>query len=178
MTQRPPLINPAFPLEFQVPRFMIVLLVVTLTAATSCRRSDRPQMVPVTGTVYHNGKLLEGATVGFMGSVGRPSSGITDAQGRFRLSTWEEGDVLTENEPRCFLHFPIPGRAMCLLRSRDVTSGPLFLGHDDRPLGNSDRRGAERLHVHDDRRVKPDDPGKRRLSVLSFQAKLYTVGSG
>ena len=92
MTQRPPLINPAFQLEFQVPRFMIVLLVVTLTAATSCRRSDRPQMVPVTGTVYHNGKLLEGATVGFMGSVGRPSSGITDALGRFRLSTWEEGD--------------------------------------------------------------------------------------
>ncbi len=92
MTQWSRFINPAFQLESQVPRFVVVLLVASLTAATSCRRSDRPRTVPVTGTVYHNGKLLEGATVGFMGSVGRPSSGVTDAQGRFELSTWEEGD--------------------------------------------------------------------------------------
>jgi hypothetical protein len=52
-------------------------------------------MVPVTGTVYYNGKLLEGATVGFMGSVGRPSSGMTDAEGRFELSAWKEGDGAT-----------------------------------------------------------------------------------
>ena len=52
-------------------------------------------MVPVTGTVYYNGKLLEGADVGFMGSVGRPSSGRTDAEGRFRLSAWKEGDGAT-----------------------------------------------------------------------------------
>lgn len=63
-----------------------------LAATFGCSGSDRPEMVPVSGTVLYHGKPLEGATVRFMGEEGRPSTGVTDAEGRFRLTAFDQGD--------------------------------------------------------------------------------------
>ena len=57
-----------------------------------CSKSDRPEMVPVSGTVLYLGEPLEGASVRFMGKIGRPAIGHTDANGRFTLTSFDEGD--------------------------------------------------------------------------------------
>ena len=57
-----------------------------------CSGSDRPEMVPVSGTVMYRGEPLEGASVRFVGQIGRPAIGRTDADGRFTLTSFDEGD--------------------------------------------------------------------------------------
>jgi hypothetical protein len=56
--------------------------------------SDRPAVVKVSGTVTHNQQPVEGATVLFspVGDEGFGATGLTDAQGRFQLRTFEPGD--------------------------------------------------------------------------------------
>lgn len=49
-------------------------------------------LVAVTGTVTHNGQPVEGATVTFNPTEGRAASGITDAEGRFTLTTLTAND--------------------------------------------------------------------------------------
>jgi hypothetical protein len=46
----------------------------------------------VTGTVTAKGQPVSQATVTFTPENGRPASGVTDAQGKFTLSTFKEGD--------------------------------------------------------------------------------------
>jgi len=56
--------------------------------------ADRPETVPVTGSVTYNGQPVEGATVTFVAgaSEGRGALGTTDASGKFQLTTFEAGD--------------------------------------------------------------------------------------
>ena len=55
--------------------------------------SSNPATVPVSGTVTLNGQAVEGATVSFVGgAANRPTTGTTDAQGKFTLSTFEPND--------------------------------------------------------------------------------------
>lgn len=58
---------------------------------------SRPTTVPVSGTVLLDGEPVESAAVIFSSvEGGRPATGITDAQGRFRLRTFDGNDgVLT-----------------------------------------------------------------------------------
>ena len=52
-----------------------------------------PKVYPVTGTVTYNGQAVQGATVAFHGEKAtRMATGITDAQGRFELTSYEKGD--------------------------------------------------------------------------------------
>jgi hypothetical protein len=53
--------------------------------------SDRPDVVPASGTITYNGSAVEGATVVLVpeaSSGGYAASGLTDADGRFELSTF------------------------------------------------------------------------------------------
>jgi hypothetical protein len=86
-----------------------------LLAVLGCGKSGTVPTIAVTGTVTHNGQPVEGVSVGFIPESGRPASGLTDAQGRFTLSTFASGDgavagshkvVITEaaSEPE-----PMPG---------------------------------------------------------------------
>ncbi|MCA9087832.1 MAG: carboxypeptidase regulatory-like domain-containing protein [Planctomycetaceae bacterium] len=65
-----------------------------------CGGAGRPKLVAVEGTVTLNGAPLEGATIMFMpvdaGSADfqRPSTAVTDAQGKFVASTYTTGDGL------------------------------------------------------------------------------------
>lgn len=65
-----------------------------LLTLVGCGSGKNIGAVKATGTVTFDGKPLEGATVSFIpeGEGGRNASGLTDAQGNFRLTTLEPGD--------------------------------------------------------------------------------------
>jgi hypothetical protein len=66
-------------------------LCLCLTAA-GCKDSEL-ELTPVEGTVTLDGKPLAGAGVLFQPEGGgRPATGITDAEGKFTLTTLEQGD--------------------------------------------------------------------------------------
>lgn len=67
------------------------LIAVSMTLLCGCGHVN-PATSVVTGTVAYQGKPVEGAGVMFMPSNGRPASSLTDAQGRFVLRTFKDGD--------------------------------------------------------------------------------------
>ncbi|MCY3014955.1 MAG: hypothetical protein NT171_09725 [Planctomycetota bacterium] len=54
---------------------------------TGCGGPAQPKLYPATGTVTWKGEPLADATVSFVPSVGAPSDGKTDAQGKFAIMT-------------------------------------------------------------------------------------------
>jgi hypothetical protein len=59
--------------------------------------AKRPKLYRASGTVMLDGKELEGATVIYHSSMhGVSAHGITDKNGKFRLSTFEQNDGATE----------------------------------------------------------------------------------
>jgi len=76
-------------------RRTLVLLCVILwlvLPAAGCGPSG-PKLNPATGTVTYQGKAVEGAAVGFRSEEAKATAtGMTDAQGRFKLSTLQAGE--------------------------------------------------------------------------------------
>src|SRR5262245_17715200 len=75
----------------------IALIVLAAAAAGGCSakpyQEHRPKVVPVSGMVRYNGKPLDGARVTFSNTAaGISANGLTDAQGKFTLTTFEPGD--------------------------------------------------------------------------------------
>lgn len=69
-----------------------------VTCAVALCGCSEPPTVLVRGTVTHDGQPLEGATVTFINGKesGRPAFGVTDAQGRYELSTHLHADEFIE----------------------------------------------------------------------------------
>jgi len=68
-----------------------------LLLAVGCGGTDdgnRPPRVKTSGTVTHSGQLVEGATVLFSPAAGQghAATGLTDAKGQFRLTTFQAQD--------------------------------------------------------------------------------------
>lgn len=61
------------------------MILMTAVVIAGCGGSDRPTVIPVTGTVTRGGQPLTGAAVMFLPEQGAPSSGQTDASGQFTL---------------------------------------------------------------------------------------------
>lgn len=80
----------------------VVLFVSILTLGCAGQQGgDRPKTVPVTGTVTHNGQPVEGATVAFQGAGGSQGAiGVTDAGGKYKLTTFQSGDGAVPGEYR------------------------------------------------------------------------------
>jgi hypothetical protein len=75
----------------------IALIVLAVPAAGGCSakhyQDQRPKLVPVHGVVRFNGKPLDGARVTFTNTAaGISAYGLTDAAGKFTLTTFEPGD--------------------------------------------------------------------------------------
>ena len=70
-------------------RCLTLAVVVALGAIglAGCGGSTMPKIYPATGTVTWKGEPLADATVSFVPSVGAPSDGKTDAQGKFAIMT-------------------------------------------------------------------------------------------
>ena len=88
--------SPSAPERRRDPRgTALALLAIGLAFVVGCG-SGRPPRVPVTGVVVYRGKPLDSANVTFMPKGGRPASGLTDAQGRFLLRTFDADDGALE----------------------------------------------------------------------------------
>ena len=85
-----------------VPSF--ALLCGLLIPLAGCGDDGRPKLVEATGTLKLNGEPVSDALIYFRPKEGnpimRPSRAKTDAQGRFRLSTYNEGDGIPLGEYR------------------------------------------------------------------------------
>jgi len=75
------------------------LAIVALFAIAGCG-DGRPGTVPVSGTVTYQGKPVAEAQVVFMAEGARPASAVTDAEGRFTLSTFAPDDGAVAGEHR------------------------------------------------------------------------------
>lgn len=75
-----------------ISRAAALLALATLTVV-GCGDS-KPATYPVTGVVTYNGQPVEGATVGFTSTDAeiQPAIGVTDAQGKYTLTTFEKDD--------------------------------------------------------------------------------------
>lgn len=75
-------------------RKLAVVFVLGASVLTGCGGgADRPELVPVSGTVNYKGSPVDGATVTFSTEKSaRSSSGVTDSSGKFKLTTFDTND--------------------------------------------------------------------------------------
>jgi len=73
-------------------RTVLLKLAMASVLVAGCGKAGTEPTAKVTGTVTYNGSPAEGAAVTFYPEQGRPASGVTDAQGKFTLSTFASGD--------------------------------------------------------------------------------------
>lgn len=77
----------------------VIVACVGLIAGCQPQATDRAATYQVAGTVTLNGEALDGATVTFVpNGPGNSASGITDASGKYTLSTFGGGDGATPGE--------------------------------------------------------------------------------
>lgn len=75
----------------------IVLLLLLIASFAGCERG--PRIVPVSGTITLDGRPVKDAAVMFLlNPGGRVATGITDAAGRYSLSTHPTGNGAFEGE--------------------------------------------------------------------------------
>jgi hypothetical protein len=73
-----------------LPRHFVLAIVAAGIVTAGC--DDRPRRVPVAGLVLIDGQPLTQGYVRVVPADGHPATGEIDAQGRFRLTTIDEGD--------------------------------------------------------------------------------------
>lgn len=72
---------------------LISIFCLLLVCITGCgEQATRAKVVPVTGRVFLDGQPLTFGTVTFRPSRGQPATGEVQSDGKFTLSTYEEGD--------------------------------------------------------------------------------------
>jgi hypothetical protein len=79
---------------------LAVLLVVAALPSIGCGGSDRPTTIETSGIVTYKGAPVEGAQVMFTSPAARPATAMTDAEGRFELTTFATGDGAVEGKHR------------------------------------------------------------------------------
>ena len=67
-------------------QFLAISSIVLCLGSFGCGSGgDRPELGLVSGTVFHKGKPLSGASVTFLPDEGRPATAITDPNGKYDL---------------------------------------------------------------------------------------------
>ena len=74
-------------------RFVIFTTLVAAVSTAGCGSGvERPPLVPTSGVVTMGGKPVENVSVTFHPESGRSANGVTDAEGKFRLTTFDTND--------------------------------------------------------------------------------------
>ena len=82
-------------------KLAVSTLVTVGIVLTGCSNSSRPPTYPVTGTVTSKGKPVAGAAITFVPTgEGEAASAMTDAEGKYALTTWATGDGARPGEYR------------------------------------------------------------------------------
>jgi hypothetical protein len=91
--------------------WVVVVLAVGLVLANGCG-GGRPKRARVTGIVMYHGKPVAGAGVTFYPKGGAIGAGMTDANGRFTLTTFDrtgnDGAILGEHTVSISKYIPDP----------------------------------------------------------------------
>lgn len=72
--------------------FGLALAIVLFIVPGCGRQPGTEPTAPVTGTVTLDGQPIAGVSIAFIPQRGRPASGLTDASGKFTLSTFDTAD--------------------------------------------------------------------------------------
>jgi hypothetical protein len=103
-------------------RFLAPVLI-ALTAAGGCSKGVSLKTAPVSGKVTLNGQPLAGATVTFLpemqagaASAPNPSTGVTGADGSYKLSTMASGREVIDGAP--------PGNYKVVITKNLASAGP------------------------------------------------------
>ena len=74
--------------------FRLCLVVALIASLSGCGGANERYLAPVSGTVRYRGQPLANANVAFVPdeNEARAASGITDSEGRYRLTTFEVND--------------------------------------------------------------------------------------
>jgi hypothetical protein len=75
-------------------KLAVSTLLIVAIVLTGCPNSSQPATYRVTGTVTMMGKPVDGAVITFVptSTEGQAASAITDADGKYALTTWQAGD--------------------------------------------------------------------------------------
>lgn len=90
------------------PSGAVWLLVLSALFAAGCGKE--PPLVKVSGKVTHNGKPVPGLFLNFEPDNGRPSWAITDREGRFTLSCFEDNDGAVVGSHRVYVSIKDEGQ--------------------------------------------------------------------
>lgn len=78
-----------------------ILSLLIAVSISGCNQSDRPTIVRASGKVTLNGTPVAGASVSFQPvSGGRPCGGVTNADGVYEITSYEENDGAAVGEYR------------------------------------------------------------------------------
>ncbi len=95
-----------------------------LAGCTGDATKARPPLAPYSGIVKYKGKPVEGASVTFiMDGMPRTSMGMTDAEGRFKLTTYDTNDGAFVGSNKVTVvksTTAVPGKAAADLKPEDM----------------------------------------------------------
>jgi len=99
----------------------IRLLFILAIAISGCSKGSGLKLVPVSGSVKYKGSMVEGAVVTFMAKESpRISVGVTDAQGKFSLTTMNTNDGAIAGDNQVMItKMPPKGTVTTAMKSPD-----------------------------------------------------------
>ncbi len=158
------------------PSVVLCCSIVVLGSIFGCSGSDRPKMYPVSGVVSYNGKPVEGAVVVFSApDAPRAASGKTDAEGKYKLYTYEEFDGAVSGLHEVSISKPDPARK----GSSEIKESEV--GGTEGGSGAPSAAGAFKAKTAMPTQISPQSgPGMQRppgdSSVNSLLPTKYAVG--
>ncbi len=124
----------------------IVLLSGCLLACGCGGGVDRPTVYPVSGTVAYNGKPVAGALVSFFGeSAAKEASGITDAEGKFQLSTYGLNDGAVPGMHKVTVSKSDPDAAPPAASMEQMLNDPAAMAQMSEAASSDDAKGKKPL---------------------------------
>lgn len=106
--------------------------------------ADQPNTVPVDGVVTYKGEPVEGATVVFfMEDAPRAASGVTDAEGKYKLTMYDRGDGTVVGTHQVTVTKVKAGAAMSDADMQKMLDDPSAMAAESEMTGGPTAPGSE-----------------------------------